>query len=834
MKLHNIVKTENRDDDLTILDTWIAILRGLGDEWPLVREAFQEALQSAFKESEALQKKACQDEYVDRYFQQGRNDERVNITLTMAINGWAASQESPQAARFIELLTECFSDSQLIQSLGVITNTPFIHAIQLSPFVRFVTAVLRSSRPMTKTQPKTESTATELAALQVRDWALALWICDKLRIPKVFVSRSNLEGSPENVKIGKTFAESAHLLLKCLGQILQIQTVDNTYSLHRIIIACAAFTNIKDIWNQYYPSLSKATMAQAEQNLSMIIQDTFWSADSNPKGSSSGSLGGEGANSLHDPDRNSRNAIMIPGSFSDHVIQILEKEIRPCFINIQAQKVAQRAQATIEMHQEKLRQQKATALVEGESSSGDSKEDDNVVIAGSGRSISKDLTRPQRATTRFKIASVKDTPNDEEEFWARMDNASQYDDPSLPKRWDVNFLESVPIVEWCARQPIGDTSRILEVFMVLVSPILAMAESVNFQYRMRGLNLLSRFLLQYHDTASDSVNSGPRTAIGSEMIWIKIFDRTGLDQVLERALTPMLAPIQAMFSSAPGTESYDDESAYTLDVMNAAFGAYLTLILVNTEPGNQPVSIDDDTNISLVQRSTGASSLKVENLFIQGVLGSFKRASPSKEYRTVVLEWLKRLESPVISLDFILKDDSLDSPRKFQGIFGLGSLTIKYLPTLIPYLCDVLECPFPSSPPDVRLESLILAWRASEALYSTMNVSRPRIPRHRGQILATLCKCWANSRIFSTTAASSSSSTDQTESSSTTTTTTTISSKLDQEQARLDNSLKRCMRFCTEICQPKLIDASTLSGLDKDLKILHELDPAVFGPLFAS
>lgn len=518
-------------------------------------------------------------------------------------------------------------------------------------------------------------------------------------------------------------------------------------------MACAAFTNAKDVWNLRYPSLSNTTMARAEQNLVMITQHTHWSVTTS--GNSTTPSGSLDDNNSHDPSRlnnsssrsSNNNAIMIPGSFSDHVIQILEKEIRPCFANIQAHKVAQRAQATLEMHQEKMRlqekqqQQQEIAMVEGGSSSIGSIKDGGTLATIGGGEAGRDVARrqqhpvgPQNKSTRFNIAPVGDTPNDEEEFWTKMDNRSEEDrDPTLPKRWDVDFLEAVPISEWCVQQPIQDRSRILEVFMLLVGPILTLAETISFRYRIRGLNLLSQFLLRYHDDSTvDQQGSGKTKPVAESRIWIKIFERTGLDQVLERTLTPLLAPIQAMFSPAPGTEDSGD-SDYSLEVLNAAFGAYLTLILVNTEPSVKPTSSNDDsTHIPLNQQSSGTSgastTITIENLFIHGLLGSFKRANPSKEYRTVVLEWLARLVRPVISLDFLLQNSPLPppQPKEFQGIFGMGVLTIKYLPTLIPYLCGILEFPLPSSPPDVRLESLKLAWRASEALYHVMDVSRAR------------------------------------------------------------------------------------------------------------
>lgn len=852
------------------LEAWIAIARGLSDDWPLVREAFQEQLAVVFEKSEPLRTLISEGELLDRIIARAQetgklaserlalatgilalvktsqgnnklgpsgqnwNDKHVDALLTMAMKGWTSHQESPQATRFIELLAKSFSDAQVVRSLGSMTTTPFTQSAQMTPFVRFSTTVLRSFTLDITTDA--DPASTEVATSQVRDWGLALWVCDKLRIPKVFANRSHLEDSPDNVRIAALFAESAHLLLECLGQILRIQSVDNTYTLHRVIMACAAFTNPKDVWNLRYPSLSNATMTQAEQNLAMIIQRTYWSVPS----------GSKDDDNLHDhrQDRNSSNAIMIPGSFSDHVIQILEKEIRPCFANVQAHKVAQRAQATIEMHQEKMRlqdhqqQQKAIAMAEGASGSSGSSNDDGTITTVGGGDAGKDIARQQQhqmeqqsKSTRFKIAPVGDTPNDEDEFWTRMDNRSEEDNATtLPKRWDVDFLEAVPIAEWCAQQPIQDRGRILEVFMVLVGPILALTETVSFRYRVRGLNLLSRFLLRYHSTDNNSNNAIDQQGAGrsrpaaESRIWIKIFERTGLDQVLERTLTPLLAPIQAMFSPAPGAEDSGD-SEYSLEVLNAAFGAYLTLILVNTEPGDKPTSTADDSHHIQITQQSG-TTLTVENMFIHGLLGSFKRASPSKEYRTVILEWIARLVRPVVPLDFLVQDSSDPSLRKgFQGIFGMGFLTIKYLPTLIPYLCGVLEFPFPSSPPDVRLESLTLAWRASEALCQIMDVSRARISRHRGQLLATICKCWANSRIFPSLSTLSSLSSSKDE---------LIKSQLEQEQMRLDESLVRSMRLCIEICQPKITDDSLPSGLEKDLTILRELDPAVFSPLFSS
>lgn len=48
-----------------LLDAWIAITRGLGDEWPLVKEAFQEQLTAAFEKAEALRAQITEGELLD-------------------------------------------------------------------------------------------------------------------------------------------------------------------------------------------------------------------------------------------------------------------------------------------------------------------------------------------------------------------------------------------------------------------------------------------------------------------------------------------------------------------------------------------------------------------------------------------------------------------------------------------------------------------------------------------------------------------------------------------------------------------------------------------------
>lgn len=48
------------------LDAWIAIARGLDDEWPLVREAFQEQLTAAFEKVETLRTLITEGVLLDR------------------------------------------------------------------------------------------------------------------------------------------------------------------------------------------------------------------------------------------------------------------------------------------------------------------------------------------------------------------------------------------------------------------------------------------------------------------------------------------------------------------------------------------------------------------------------------------------------------------------------------------------------------------------------------------------------------------------------------------------------------------------------------------------
>ncbi|KAF9998988.1 hypothetical protein BGZ80_010696 [Entomortierella chlamydospora] len=598
--------------------------------------------------------------------------------------------------------------------------------------------------------------------------------------------------------------------------------------------ACASFTNSTDLWNKIDRLTSTKTITKSLENLVTIYQTTPWSIRDSPTTADS-------ATSLL-PKNDNRNLIMIPGSFSSNVIQIIEREIRPCFTHVKAQKLVDRAQTTIELHQEKIKRLEASKDEDLQ------KRSDDVTPAGT-----KDLIQQQRqerplASQRIMIAPVTDTPNDEEEVWTSIDNESTVSDAHVtaqPRSWDKTFLGSIAVVEWCAQQPIQDPGRIHEVFMYLIGPILTMTDSLQYQYRIRGLDLLTSFLIQYHNHSGgpmSSIKDNVRKQVDSRT-WIKIFDRTGLDQVLERSLKPLLGPLQVALTrdltfgdndNGTGMESSDE-----LEAISAAFRAYLTLILVNTEQSEKPASPSERSrSTTTAHGGTGGANgtpLTVENLFVHAVLGSFKRANPSKEYRTLILEWAKILIDPVISADFLKehakqrhsllnvvhRGETLDviEDQTFQGIYGMGSLTMKYLPTLIQYTCDILDYLFPSSPPAERLKSLDLAWKASDVLCAIMEVSRPRVPRYRGKVLASISNCWANSRIFSSDTKAS--------------TTDKTLTKLSDVQLCLDRNLTKAMQLCIEICRPKVTEDAN-SGLEMDLKVLRELDPSVFDPLFVS
>ncbi|KAG0326086.1 hypothetical protein BGZ99_010140 [Dissophora globulifera] len=837
------------------------------------------------------------------------SDKQIGAVVELVMDGWIES-DSALRSRVCGLLEATFTASQLLRSLGALTTARFLQSPQVG--ADLCLAVLRQlSHTPQKTEPPMDQEPTDRG---IKDWSLMLWYCEQLRIPSLFASSSSIQDSETDHAAANAFVKKVPAFLEAIGHILRLQLIDNTYTLHRVIIACAAFTNSKDLWNRLDPSSSKASLTLSQENLKLIYTTTPWSISPDSVNSSSSSSSTTATTFL-----DKRVLIKIPGSFSDHVIQILEKELRPCFTHTKAEKVASRAQATIEHHQERLRQTPLVQMLDGPRTSGsdDENDDEDGVSLSDGivttRKSNAELIRvhqPQKLlqpnqkpipSQRILIAPVTDTPNDEEEVWMATDDVTSMtattaavDISSQPKRWNSNFLESVPVAEWCAQQTIQDPSRIHEVFMVLVGPILALTEALQPRYRIRGLDVLTRFLLQYYDVdgqtsgiqqqyqqqhpvPSSKKKPSPATLAQAKMrnrkklvqptlkrpavdprIWIKIFERTGLDQVLERSVKPLLGPLQmgmapTFSSNAVLDPLEDDDEDSSLQGTHAAFRAYLTLILVNTEPEDQPTSLSEHSTITLGHRlATSASisggshgvqvsdldALTVENLFLHGILASFRKANPTKAYRTAVLGWIKILVAPVISFEFIrdqlrelgtlnvtmLQTHQSDSQEQgqtrqlFQGIFGMGRVTIKYLPTLVDHICHILEFPLPSSPASVREESLKLACAASDALRAVMEVSRARIPRYRGKIMAAIASCWANSRIF---VANAKHSPDQ--------------KRASQEQALLDRSLVHAMRLCTELCQPRGTgaDGKAGMGLKMDLEVLRELDTSIFDPLFA-
>ncbi|KAG0334610.1 hypothetical protein BG000_008197 [Podila horticola] len=830
-------QTPPTDDAATSLwlDAWIGILGGLGDEWPLVREAFQEQLTKTLDRH--MLSLVSQDMFLDQVIASAKDKKhsplhklqivagllalqqivrvnsepssiaplskrwpsaRVGDIVELFFAGWSFIQDL-ESTRLGKLLAEEVSSAQIIGALGPMTSQRSLPSNNQKEFIDFCAGVLAELSKAPQEEASSISSST-------KDWVLALWISEQLRIPTVFVEQPFVQESDENRARATNFVRDAYPLLRCIHYLVQIQPVNNTYTLHRLIIASASFTNPSDLWNTHDPVLGTKTVHQAHKTLQAIIQHTPWSDTGAEQG------------------RSMTHQIMIPGSLSDHVIQILQKEMRPCFIHARGQSIEQRAQATVVAHQDQVRRQ-----LEQENK-GESRREGAPDVDVRGQSL---VTRSTGPRQRFQIAEAGDDANEMDELHEALHRDSTPALGGLSKRWDTHCLESVAVTEWCAQQPIKDVSRVQEVFMTLVGPILAMMDSNQDRFRARGLNLLCRFLIQQmlqqrpgaRAVASDS----------SSRIWIRIFEKTGLDQVLIRGIIPLIAPLNVMITEKPldPMEALLDSKEFVQDTVSAALRAFFTLIVVNTELEDRPPMADVTTPLRPRQlyqanqdESSGLYPLTVEELFIKGVLGSFRRTSPSKEYRTLILRWMQILIQPVVSLGFLVeeleneyfkfgrrtpeKEEEDESKRDWEeelrGVYGLGPLATKYLQTLVMYLTDVLDLPFPSSPIQERLESLEMAWRASGALCGVIEVSKAS--KERGDLA--------------------------------------------QMQKYLDTSLVRAMQFYTEACRQSLstrakvtdtddLDGkkdradkteSSTSGLELDLKVLKDLDPSVFGPLF--
>ncbi|KAG0096901.1 hypothetical protein BGZ93_003814 [Podila epicladia] len=778
------------------LDAWVGILRGLGDEWPLVREAFQEQLTKTWDQH--MFSMVSQIEILDQVIADAKDKKHSRLHK-------------------LQIAAGMLTLPQVVREQGNSVANAFLPKEWPSSHMGDIVQLLFSGWPYI--QDLESARLTLLSAM--------------LSLPPT--------ESDENRASATNFVRDAYPLLQCIHYLVQIQPVNNTYTLHRLIITSASFSNPGDLWNTY-DSQGTKIVRQAHETLQAIIQHTPWSDTG----------AGQGSSTAHQ--------IMIPGSLSDHVIQILQKEMRPCFIHARAQSIEKRAQATVVAHQDQVRRQ-----LEQEKEAESQREGASDVISV------RNQVHSTSSRQRFQIAEVGDDANEVEEFHEALHRDSNPALGVLSKKWDTHCLESVAVTEWCAQQPIQDVSRVQEVFMILVGPILAMMDSNQDRFRARGLNLMCRFLIQ--QTLQQRPGARAAASDSFSRIWIRIFEKTGLDQVLIRGIVPLIAPLNVMITEKPldPMEALLDSKEFVQDTVSAALRAFFTLILVNTEPEDRPPSMEYATTPLRPRQfyqanqdeSSGLYPLTIEELFIKGVLGSFRRTSPSKEYRALILRWMQTLVQPVVSLEFLVheleneyfrferkalkngeadreeEESKKDRETELQGVYGLGPLATKYLPTLVTYLADVLDLPFPSSPIQQRIESLEMAWRASEALCSVIQVSRARIPRYRGRILAAIANCWANSRIFEITTSTSTPQENSKE-----------RENLAQMQKCLDTSLVRAMELCTEACrnsrstrakvtvvddlegEKHVADKTEGSGLELDLKVLKDLDPSVFGPLF--
>ncbi|KAF9961697.1 hypothetical protein BGZ70_008225 [Mortierella alpina] len=789
-------------------DAWIGLFRGLSDDWPLVKDAFREQLIKALRHSdeflEAFKDGALVDQILSRMKQPAFANDRICVLtgimslsaivqasneafcartsvtrswgearieniICMVMDGWRESPTADQVVRAIPLLRATFSAEQLVRSLGGLVTLRYLASNQASMAIKFCTLVLQE-------------------------------------LPEDHVAHGDPERDSTNTAV---------------------PAIDNVYTLHRLMIACAAFTNPKDLWNKHDVLISSKTMARAYRNLDLISKSTPWSD--------------AGLSTTSSKAARDHHLILVPGNFSSNVLQILDQEIRPCFTNKRAERLARQAQSTIAIHKDKVRQAIDTGTDGGP-------EPSKSIVSSKHLDVVRH--QQQRATTnaapkRFRIARIGDTPNDKSDDLLSK-SAQQL--ASLPHEWYESFFESVAIMEWCAQQPIQDNSRIHEVFILLVGPILTMMDSPQKQHSVRGLDILTRFLIQYHQEGAssgrkDSCTGSSKSPVDSR-IWIKIFERTGIDQLLEENLRPLLAP-----PSAGSAHDNEPEAIVHLEALQAAYRTYLTLVMVNTEPEDLPSSDFDgacpnprgDIHAGTSGDANG-SPLSVETLFVQGVLGSFMRANNSREYLILVLEWMKCLVARIIPFDFILvqlpqnymmedpcsdmnsdKQLAAGTQTGFQEIYGMGARTIKYLATLLQHICNIFQYPFPSPSSTDRLEALNLASKASEALFAVMKVSRPRIPRYRGVIMAAVANCWANSRIVSLEASNLPGSPPA----------PSMSPEMKLAQKRLDDNLIRLMQLCRDICQPR-ITGEQASGYEMDMKVLRDLDPTVFDELFTS
>ncbi|KAF9427468.1 hypothetical protein BGZ94_004834 [Podila epigama] len=911
------------------LDAWIGVICGLGDEWPLVREAFEEQLVKAWtavnsnnisalrlhdvffqqvqrsfvaaitepftlarlkelkqtpqsglrtaagmlKLKQIIRRESnMKDPSIDSVSRQGWSKEQVHDILKLFLSGRSFA-ESQESVRINRLLADVVPASLLIQSLGLMTSSHTMDFTARTTYITFCNQVLEelARSQEEKVQENEEPMETSATQHQTKDWALAFWISEQLRIPIVFSSREFMHDSETSLATATEFVQSISSLLRCIQYLVQIQPIDNAYTLHRMIISSTSFTNPLDLWVSFDLNLSPKIVQQAHDSLKAIIHHTPWSDRDNPTTST-----GSGVDKSFSATTPRRQQIMIPGSLSDHVIKIIEKDIRPCFIHARAQKITDRARSTVVAHQDRMKQlAKAQQDVGDEGPAEFPTYQTPVSNVDQGRIV----RRQESNTTRFHIAEVGDDSNDMEDLNQALEQVVM--DPTsntaaLVRTWDTNCLEAVAVLEWCVMQPIRDRSRAHEVFMMLVGPILALLDSPRNRFRTRGLDMLCRFLIQQQqidltrlNKRGRDVHALPERTRYDARIWIRIFERTGLDQVLVRSMVPLLVPLhESVAPNAPvdPKEALFDDKEYSQDLMHAAFRAYLTLIMVNSEPESWPPI---PRPIFQAKRRDGSvqNLLTVEELFIKGILGRLGRVNSTKRSRVLVLKWMqvllqdvipvdevvvRPLENEYFTFDSVVRDGiaAEGSVASKVGIYGMGVLAMKYLPTLVGYMGEVLDIPLPSSPVQERKVSLELARQASETLYELIRVARERIPRYRGRILAAIANCWANSRVFEDGVVKSSH-------------TKTTTDSLVEPQKQLDDSLVKTLELLIDACRQGPLkttetadgggktDETSIHHLDnvkgaadskdeskdgllQDLEVLKNLDPPVFEGLFRS
>ncbi|KAG0234044.1 hypothetical protein BGW42_006910 [Actinomortierella wolfii] len=789
--------TESLSDDKdNLMVIWSTVLIGLSDSWPLVREAYLEQLfkhhvvvdqvpsdhttpsdqrvfdwhnidkvliwadSSSSSSYERLRiatgSLILVKEHLTKSSSSGAfplSDHSISLIALMISRGWQESYDprvektSEDASNSLSLLVQTLSNTQLISVLGA-TMTPSLDHEKYTISIAFIKTALKLATERQHIGP-TYNDGTPLDNT-VKDWRLAHWMCDQLQIPTWFESKARIYESTQLLEQAKRFVNNAAILLGCMKTLLRLQKLDNSFTVHRILVAGASFTNPRDTWmaSNLLPPGSPKLATIAHNLLNHVKESTPWTLVTSPSS----------ATSKPPSSQYPEGTILIPGTFSDNVIQVLE-QTRIFFTNRRATQMAERAKVAIDTHQQILERQQ---LLQSEAHP-----------HGTQTSLSPLKTKGVRP--RIKLADAGDEAIEmDEPYFASTPSSMtihQHEQQGISHqfpRWDRERLESLSVVEWCAQQRVDNPAKIHPVLMLLLAPILGCIESNVLRFQVRALRLLKQFLTMYHplfasfsstndadhpvideETAKtmDEINSHsvstvmtsstptpPHGAVtgstvGDPLIWIKIFERTGLDQVFARALRPLLHPLrpQTDLESAsgaavagqgeqvlePGTtaqQALEEE----LEMIHTAFQTYLVLLAVNTE---DKYDADEDekeySGRKLFQNQSKDSGqdeciLSVEELFVAGVLGSTLTVNPSDQYRTVILDWMGILIQEYIDGSDLVRDPSsttsapatiiTKAKNPVAVLQGLGRRTIKHLPAVVRFVCEMLELPVPTAP----------------------------------------------------------------------------------------------------------------------------------------